>query len=113
MFFTKKVIEKVVTLRMVVGDLIFNQNINMALSPYGLNLKDLKMRLDSLIDNLPKGIYLYFFFILYKNGTYDIFLRGPTLSSIISTSLVDLFSLDENAIEKCSVTFNDMFYFSK
>jgi len=63
MLFSNKVIDKVVILRIVVGDLVLNQNLNMALSHYGLNLKDLKLKLDSLTSNFPKG--LYFILILF------------------------------------------------
>jgi hypothetical protein len=84
MFFSKKTVEKIVILRIIVGDSVLNQNLNMALSHYGLNLKELKIKIDNLTSHFPKGLTIYFNFILYKNGTYDIFLKGPTLANSIS-----------------------------
>jgi len=104
-FFSNKVIEKVIILRIVVGDLILNQNLNMALSHYGLNLKELKTRLDLLTVNLPKGLYLYFNFILYKNSTYDIILKGPTLSTCV---LMVLTNVDNDIHEEYNVTFSEL-----
>lgn len=48
----------------------------MALSQYGLNLKELKARLDALTEHFPRGLYFNFHFILYKNNTYDIIAKG-------------------------------------
>jgi len=44
LFIAQKEIDKVVILRILVGDAVLNQNLNMALSHYGFNLKDLKAK---------------------------------------------------------------------
>ena len=108
MFFTKKMVEKIVILRIVVGDLMLNQNLNMALSHYGLNLKELKTKIDALVLQLPKGLSIYFNFILYKNGTYDIFIKGPTLSNSISNIVNQELILDFYAL-----TIDDLILFLK
>ena len=77
-YYNNKAVDKIVILRIIVGDLVLNQNLNMALSHYGLNLKELKLKLDALTFNVPKGLYFYFNFLIYKNNTYDILLKGPT-----------------------------------
>lgn len=59
----------------------------MALSHYGFNLKDLKVKLDLLTEDLPKGLYLYFYMIIFTNNTYDILLKSPTLSSCMLSVL--------------------------
>ena len=108
MLFSNRIVEKVVVLRIIAGDLVLNQNINMALSHYGLNLKELKSRLDFLTSDLPKGLQIYFNFILYKNSTYDIMLKGPTLAACVSTVLINLEASDE-----CNITLSDIILFYK
>lgn len=104
--FFKKNGGKIVILRIVVGDLILNQNLNMALSHYGLNLKELKIKIDSLVEQLPKGMILYFNFVLYKNGSYDIFIKGPTLSNSISNILTQ-----EVILESYKLSIDDLILF--
>jgi len=87
LFIAQKEIDKVVILRILVGDAVLNQNLNMALSHYGFNLKDLKAKLDLLTEDLPKGLYLYFYMIIFTNNTYDILLKSPTLSSCMLSVL--------------------------
>ena len=103
MYYNGKALEKVVTLRIIVGDLVLNQNLNMALSHYGLNLKELKVKLDALTFNIPKGLYFYFNFILYKNSTYDIILKGPTLSSCVLSVLTN-----DSILDEYTVTFKEL-----
>ena len=105
MYYNGKALEKVVTLRIIVGDLVLNQNLNMALSHYGLNLKELKVKLDALTFNIPKGLYFYFNFILYKNSTYDIILKGPTLSSCVLSVLTN-----DSILDEYTVTFKELLY---
>ena len=89
MFISKKTLDKLITLRITIGDTTLSQNLNMTLSHYGINLKELKSKLDSLTETLPKGLTLYFYFFLYKNNTYDILLKGPTFSACIKFCLND------------------------
>lgn len=116
MYIHDKQVEKVVVLRIVVGDLVLNQNLNMALSQYGLNLKELKARLDALTEEFPRGLYFNFHFILYKNNTYDIIAKGPTLASCLSSVLGIENSSDERNVNyeqiiignKLKELYNDM-----
>ena len=65
MLISKKLIEKIITLRITIGDTTLSQTLNMTLSHYGINLKELKTKLDSLTDNLPKGLnYIFIFFYI-------------------------------------------------
>lgn len=109
MFISKKIIDKIITLRLTIGDTTLSQNLNMTLSHYGINLKELKSKLDSLTDNLPKGLTLYFYFFLYKNNTYDILLKGPTFSACISFCLNDKNEENQNYI----ITLDDVIVFYK
>lgn len=109
MFISKKIIDKIITLRIITGDTVLSQNLNMTLSHYGINLKELKTKLDSLTENLPKGLNLYFYFFLYKNNTYDILLKGPTFSACITFCLNDKFEDSTNL----NITLDDIILFYK
>lgn len=109
MFISKKTLDKLITLRITIGDTTLSQNLNMTLSHYGINLKELKSKLDSLTETLPKGLTLYFYFFLYKNNTYDILLKGPTFSACITFCLNDKNKDTSNYL----ITLDDIIVFYK
>lgn len=63
--FFQKYVDKVVVQRIITGEPTLNQNMNMALSHYGINLKELKVHLDELTENYLKVGVLFTFCYIY------------------------------------------------